>query len=79
MLHRKTEMAFIPNNPASSGKYGISNIQTLKKDVSTMSGTITKGSQVQIVGIGDRGYEIKDIDSGVVFIECGYDLFEPKV
>lgn len=44
-----------------------------------MSGTITKGSQVRIVGIGDRGYEIQDIESSVVFIECGYDLFEPKV
>ena len=58
-------------------------VKTLARDVSAIKGTITKGSLVEIIGVSNRGYDLKDIDSGEIIIEVGgcFDsrpLFEQK-
>lgn len=55
-------MAFISNSE-------IGKVKILARDVTAMKGTLTKGSKVEITGVSQRGYDIKDIESGEEFIE----------
>lgn len=43
-------------------------------DIEAIKGTIIKGSKVIITEITNRGYSIKDLESGEEIIECGYSL-----
>lgn len=51
-------------------------VKVLKRDVSNMNVKFEKGDNVQIVGIGERGYDLMEVDSGHTIFECGWDLFE---
>lgn len=51
-------------------------IKILKKNISNLSVEFEKGDEVQIVAIGDRGYDLMEVSSGSVICECGWDLFE---
>ncbi len=66
-------MAFIPSKDIP--KNNLNSIVILKKDIKAMIGTITAGSNVVITGVGSRGYDIRDIESGQEMIECGFDIF----
>lgn len=50
-------------------------VKILKKEVSNFSVTLEEGDEVQIVGIGERGYDLMEVDSGNTVSECGWDLF----
>ena len=50
-------------------------VKILKKNVSNFSVEFEKGDQVQIIGIGERGYDLMEVDSGNTVFECGWDLF----
>jgi hypothetical protein len=65
---------FIPNENLPQNKIGKE--YTLKRDMKSVKGTITKGSRVIVVASGVRGYDIRDIESGEKLSECGYDIFE---
>ena len=54
----------------------INDIKTLKRNVSNFSYELEKGDKVKIIGIGERGYDIEEVESGATVIECGWDLFE---
>ncbi|CAF1916261.1 hypothetical protein [Bacillus subtilis] len=54
----------------------LNDVKILKKDVSSFAVELEKGDKVQIIGIGERGYDLKYVDSGEVVKECGWDLFE---
>jgi hypothetical protein len=62
-------------------KYAIGTIGIASRDIETLSGKISKGSRVQIVGIDDfqpsRGYDLLDLDTGIKLIETGFDSFIP--
>lgn len=47
----------------------VGKIKTLARDASAIKGIITKGSRVEIITVGDRGYDLKDIESGEVVTE----------
>lgn len=51
-------------------------VKTLKRNVSNLSVILEKGDEVQIIGIGERGYDIMEVSSGITVFECGWDLFE---
>lgn len=51
-------------------------VKTLKRNVSNLSVILEKGDEVQIIGIGERGYDIMEVSSGSTVFECGWDLFE---
>lgn len=53
-------------------------VKILKWNVSNFSVEFEKGDEVQIVCIGERGYDLMMVDSGDTFkiVECGWDLFE---
>jgi len=54
----------------------IGDVKVLKKSVSNFLVTLEVGDQVEIIGIGERGYNLKELTSGTVVLECGWDLFE---
>lgn len=54
----------------------LNDVKTLKKNLSTFSVEFEKGDEVQIIGIGERGYDLMAVDSGHVMFECGWDIFE---
>lgn len=60
---------FVPSNNLKVGDETI-----LTRNIKCLKGTITAGSKVVITEITDRGYSIKDLDSGEEVIECGYSL-----
>lgn len=62
-------MAFIPANKGP--KVG-DNI-VLKHEHTSCAGTFEVGTNVQIIGYGPRGYDIRD-EFGNTMIECGWDL-----
>lgn len=35
-----------------------------------------EGDEVQVIGIGERGYNLMEVSSGMAICECGWDLFE---
>lgn len=51
-------------------------VKTLKRNVSNLSVEFEKGDEVQIIGIGERGYDLMEVSSGCTIFECGWDLFE---
>lgn len=61
-------MAYIKHNEEL--KIGDRVITT--REISSMIGTFTVGSEVTITGIGERGYEITD-DEGNSMCEIGWD------
>lgn len=67
-------MSFVPNNK----EVVIGSRRKLKRDVRNVYGTIEKGSEVIVTGLGQRGYSIRDAESGQTSIECGFDLFEEE-
>ncbi|WCS68158.1 hypothetical protein Goe21_00480 [Bacillus phage vB_BsuM-Goe21] len=54
----------------------IGDIKILKKDIDTLFCIIEKGDKVEVMGIGERGYDIKEVITGARAIECGFDIFE---
>lgn len=54
----------------------IYDVKILKKNVSNFTVEFEKGDEVQIIGIGERGYDLMEVGSGKTIIECGWDLFE---
>lgn len=60
---------FTPTNSIESNQ-----IKTLARDVVMIKGTINKGSKVRIVGYSKRGYDIVDLESGIVATEVS-DIF----
>lgn len=50
-------------------------IKILKVSVSSFSVELEKGDTVEIIGIGERGYDLKHVGSEEVVKECGWDLF----
>lgn len=54
----------------------LNDVKILKKDVSSFAVELEKGDEVQIIGIGERGYDLKHLASGEVVNECGWDLFQ---
>lgn len=54
----------------------LNDVKILKKNISNFSVELEKGDEVQIVGIGDRGYDLMEVSSGSTIFECGWDLFE---
>ena len=63
-------MAFKYANPK------VDDIKVLKRNLTCMKGTLLAGSRVEIVGYGDRGWEVKDLESGEVVGEAGWDIFK---
>jgi hypothetical protein len=61
---------YIKNNSIEIG----SNVKTTKV-VSSMSGKFLMGSEVKVVGIGERGYDLQDSEGNKI-IECGFDCIE---
>lgn len=51
-------------------------MKILKKSVSNFSVEFEEGDEVQIIGIGERGYDLMEVSSGSTIFECGWDLFE---
>jgi len=43
----------------------------LTKELKSIKGTFTEGSEVYIIGVGNRGYDIKDAEGNQMF-ECGW-------
>lgn len=67
-------MAFVKNSESL-----LDTIQVLKRDVTSMKGTITKGSKVRVFSKdAQRGYTIVDLESNEAIAECGFDIFEGK-
>ena len=64
-------MAFKSNIPDRNGTF------LTTRNISAMKGTIYKDSKVIIVGASDRGYDIKDLESGEVITECGFTCIKP--
>lgn len=56
----------------------VGSIKTLKSDVGSLLVRLKKGDKVQIIGIGDRGYDLKGVTSDGKVIACGWDLFEEE-
>lgn len=56
----------------------IDDVKTLKKNVSNFSCELEKGDKVKIIGIGERGYDLLEVNSGAKLRECGWDLFEQE-
>lgn len=63
---------FKPNAYSPKDKVGTETVLT--RDMEAIKGTITKGSRVVITEVTDRGYSVKDLDSGEEIIECGFNL-----
>ncbi|UZD72298.1 hypothetical protein [Bacillus siamensis] len=53
----------------------INDIKTLKENISNFTVELERGDTVQIIDIGERGYDLRHVDSGEVLRECGWDLF----
>ncbi|AVM24288.1 hypothetical protein [Bacillus pumilus] len=53
----------------------LNDVKILRKDVSNFTVELEKGDEVQIIGIGERGYDLKHLASGEIVNECGWDLF----
>lgn len=51
-------------------------VKTLKRNISLFTVEFEIGDQVEIIGIGERGYDLKEVSSGRTVLECGWDLFE---
>jgi hypothetical protein len=66
-------VAFIPSRDIPKNNIGTTVI--LKRDLKAIKGIVTKGSLVVITGVGSRGYDIRDVESGEEMIECGFDIF----
>lgn len=45
------------------------------KNLSNFAGYMKKGSEVTVIGIGERGYSIED-DEGNKILECGWDCIK---
>lgn len=58
------------NNPK------LHDIKTLKKNISCFGIEFEKGDEVEILSIGERGYDLMEVTSGKRIIECGWDLFQ---
>lgn len=56
-------------NPAVGDK------MILERDVSSLSKVFKKGDEVEIVSIGERGYDLRQGNN--VKCGCGWDIFEP--
>ena len=54
----------------------IGDIKVLKREIRNFSVVLEKGDKVEIIGKGERGFDIKHIDSGYKILECGWDIFE---
>ena len=65
-------MAFKAYNEDNK-KYKVGDIVVLKKEHTSMIGTFEAGTEVQIIGYGTRGYDIKDTE-GNKMTECGWEL-----
>lgn len=62
-------MAFIPANKGPK----VGDTVILKNEHTSNEGTFEIGTEVQIIGFGSRGYDIRD-EFGNTMIECGWDL-----
>lgn len=51
-------------------------VGTLKKELSSFAGTFEIGDIVKVIGKGNRGYELLHEESGLILVECGWDIFE---
>ena len=56
--------------------HNVGDLRTLKKEIANIHIVFEKGDKVEIVGKGERGYDLKHVDSGDVIREAGWDLFE---
>ncbi|MEV9652453.1 hypothetical protein [Bacillus aerius] len=54
----------------------LNDVKILKKEVSNFAVELEIGDEVQIIGVGERGYDLKHLASGEVVNECGWDIFE---
>ena len=54
----------------------IGDIRVLKREIRNFSVILEIGDKVEIIGKGERGYDIRHIDSGYKLLECGWDIFE---
>lgn len=58
-------------------KTEIGDVKILKVELSTLSGNVLeKGDIVTIIGESERGWTVKEEESGIVIYECGWDIFE---
>lgn len=54
----------------------IGDTRVLKVTLSSISGNVLeKGDVVTIIGQTERGWDLKEEDSGIILYECGWDIF----
>lgn len=54
----------------------LGDVKVLKKRVGSVVMDFEKGDQVKIVAITDKGYDLMEINSGVIIRECGWPHFK---
>lgn len=59
-------MAFVKN----PDRIEVGDIAVLNSDVSSVRGTITRGSRVKVIGWSFRGPDIQDLETGECVYEC---------
>lgn len=65
----------VKNNFGEEYIFEVGDRAITKRDVSSMTGYIKKGTVVTITDISARGYDLVD-DSGNEIIECGWNCLE---
>lgn len=57
-------------------KVAVGDKKVLKVEFHFPHVTFEKGDVVEVIGIGERGYDIVEVNTGTRLVECGWDIFE---
>jgi len=54
----------------------VGEVKTLKKQLGNFFVSLHEGDSVKILNVGERGYDVEEVNTGIKVTECGWDIFK---